>query len=86
MRYTTGKFDLWEGRTHLAKLNEDTDRTKAIVIKNFSHRWLRWLDEFIGSKQAENGGYFDLHTMWRGEDRPVLTRETTEYKPQKLHD
>lgn len=61
-------------------VNQDTDRTKAIVIKNISHTWLYKLDKLIGKAIAENGGFFDLVAPFRGKDRPIETDVTMKYR------
>lgn len=54
-------------------LNQDTDRTKAIVIKNISHTWLYKLDKLFGLAKETNGLNFDLFAPFRGKDKPIET-------------
>lgn len=65
-------------------LNPDTDRTQAVHVKHISHRWLRWLDEKVGSLQHENGGFFDLFVTFRGRAMPLETDMTGKYRSTHL--
>lgn len=70
-------------------MTEDTEQTAAIrkALPNLHPRWLKWLNEFVAKKRVENGGFFDLMSLWRGHDQPWITRETTEYKsPHMLNE
>lgn len=52
--------------------NQQTDRTKAIIIKNIPHHTLRALDEEAGEFLNRNGGYFDVTILFRGLLKPII--------------
>lgn len=66
-------------------VSEQTDRTKAIIIKNIPHRTLLELDEEAGEFLKKNGGHFDVHMIFRGLLRPIL-RFSFEWRQLKAND
>lgn len=64
----------------MSNINQDTDRTKAIIVTHISHTWIAKLDKLIGRAIAENGGFFDLFAPFRGKDKPIETDLTMKYR------
>jgi hypothetical protein len=50
-------------------LNQDTDRTQAIYLKNLSPTWVKQLDEEVG----KHGMFCDIKAIFRGMCRPITT-------------
>lgn len=62
-----------------------TDRTKAIIIKNIPHRTLRELDEEVGELLTKTRSNFDVTLIFRGLLRPIL-RFSYERRENKTND
>ena len=62
--------------------NQDTDRTAAIrkAVKHLDPVFVRWFDDLLGHKIAENGGFFDVFAKFWGKNKPIETKVTIGYR------
>jgi hypothetical protein len=64
-------------------IDQDTDRTKAIVICNISHRFLKQADDAMGALKESGGGTFDLFASLDRWGYPIIGRITAQLEKMK---
>ena len=51
-------------------VSQDTNQSRAIILKYLSPSWVEQLDEQAGKALAENGMNFQLEASFEGQARP----------------